>query len=125
MLNRLLELALSGIIIPVLNEKIVNEYRTVLTRKKFHLTTEIVNDLIQTLEYYGEYIEPEQLNVDLPDPKDIIFYKVVKVVMEKRKENETYLITGNIKHFPQEYFIVTPRQLINILNETSMANADV
>ena len=35
-------------------------------REKIHLTTdEIVNDLIQTLEYYGEYIEPERLNLPL------------------------------------------------------------
>ena len=112
-----LEFALSGIIIPILNKEIVSEYRTVLMREKFHLTPEIVNDLIQTLEYYGEYIEPERLNIKLPDPKDIIFYKVV---MEKKKENMTYLVTGNLKHFPSEPFIVTPRQIINILNENSV-----
>ena len=107
-----LEFALSGVIIPVLNEEIVCEYRTVLMREKFHLNTEIVNDLIQTLEYYGEYIKPERLNIDLPDPKDVIFYEVV---MGKRKENEAYLITGNIKHFPKEYFIVTPREMLEII----------
>ena len=112
-----LEYALSGIIIPVLNKEIVSEYRTVLMREKFHLNTTIVNNLIQTLEYYGEYIEPEQLNIELPDPKDIIFYEVV---MEKKKENMMYLVTGNLKHFPSEPFIVTPRQLINILNENAI-----
>ena len=112
-----LEYALSGIIIPVLNKEIVSEYKAVLMREKFHLNTEIVNDLIQTLEYYGEYIEPERLNIELPDPKDIIFYEVV---MEKKKENMTYLVTGNLKHFPSEPFIVTPRQIINILNENSI-----
>ena len=118
----ILEFALRGIIIPVLNEEIIREYRTVLMRPKFHLTAEIVNDLIQTLEYYGEYIEPERLDIKLPDPKDVIFYEVV---MEKRKGNMTYLVTGNIKHFPQEYFIVTPRELINILNGNSTAKDDV
>ena len=118
----ILEFALRGIIIPVLNEEIIREYRTVLMRPKFHLTAEIVNDLIQTLEYYGEYIEPERLDIKLPDPKDVIFYEVV---MEKRKGNITYLVTGNIKHFPQEYFIVTPRELINILNGNSTEKDDV
>ena len=109
-----LESALSGIIIPVLNKEIVSEYRTVLMREKFHLNNEIVNNLIQTFEYYGEYIESERLNIELPDPKDIIFYEVV---MEKKKENMTYLVTGNLKHFPSEPFIVTPRQIINILSK--------
>jgi len=34
--------------------------------------------------------------------------------MEKRKEEETYLVTGNIKHFPDKPFIVTPRQMLDI-----------
>ena len=71
-----------------LTPKLLMNYRTVLMREKFHLNTDIVDNLIQTLEYYGEYIEPEQLNIELPDPKDIIFYEVV---MEKKKENMTYL----------------------------------
>ena len=108
----ILEFALSGIIIPVLNKDIISEYRIVLMRPKFHFTVEIVNDLIQTLEYYGEYIDPERLDINLPDPKDIIFYEVV---MEKRKENMAYLVTGNIKHFPQENFIVTPREMLEII----------
>ena len=112
-----LECALSGIIIPVLNKEIVSEYRTVLMREKFHLNTKIVDNLIQTLEYYGEYIEPERLNIELPDPKDMIFYEVV---MEKQKKNITYLVTGNLKLFPSEPFIVSPRQLINIINENTI-----
>ena len=56
------------------------------------------------IEYYGEYIEPERLNIELSEPKDIIFYEVV---MEKRKGNMTYLVNCNIKHFPTEPFIVT------------------
>ena len=110
--GNILEFALSGVIIPVLDDEIVNEYRTVLMRSKFHFTPEIVNDVIQTLEKYGEYIDPERLNVELPDPKDVIFYEVV---MEKRKDDEAYLITGNIKHFPREYFIVTPREMLDII----------
>ncbi len=108
----ILEFALNGIIIPVFNNDIISEYRTVLMRPKFHLTAEIINDLIQTLEYCGEYIKPERLDINLPDPKDVIFYEVV---MEKRKENTAYLVTGNIKHFPEEFFIVTPREMLEII----------
>lgn len=41
--------------------------------------------------------------------------KIIEVVMEKRKSEGAYLITGNIKHFPTEYFIVTPREMLNII----------
>lgn len=48
----------------------------------------------------------------LPDMKDLPFYEVV---MEKRKDG-AYLVTGNIKYFPKAPFIVTPRELIELLN---------
>ena len=48
----------------------------------------------------------------IPDMKDVPFYEVV---LEKRNDN-AYLVTGNIKHFPKEPFIVTPRELLDILN---------
>lgn len=46
------------------------------------------------------------------DMNDAPFYEVV---LEKRDDN-AYLVTGNIKHFPKEPFIVTPRELLSILN---------
>lgn len=52
------------------------------------------------------------MDIELPDPKDAIFYEIV---MEKRKNTEAFLVTGNIKHFPKEPFIVTPREMLTIL----------
>jgi hypothetical protein len=48
----------------------------------------------------------------LPDASDVIFYAIT---MEKRKENEAYLITGNLKHFPSRSFIVTLREMLEIM----------
>lgn len=48
--GNILEFAFSGAIIPVLNDEIVAEYREVLMRDKFHLTKDIVDDVIQALE---------------------------------------------------------------------------
>ena len=53
----------------------------------------------------------------MPDPKDRVFYEVV---MEQRKSDNAYLATGNIKHFPQKPFIVTPRQLLDIILEEKL-----
>ncbi|MEZ3487061.1 MAG: putative toxin-antitoxin system toxin component, PIN family [Lachnospiraceae bacterium] len=108
----IIEFALCGTIIPVLNKEIVWEYRNVLMRDKFHLTEEIVEGMIQSLEEQGEYMNPEYSYIELPEPKDTIFYVVV---MEKRKEEDAYLITGNIRHFPTEYYIVTPREMLDII----------
>ena len=54
------------------------------------------------------------MDYKLPDPKDVVFYAIV---MEKRKEEDTYLVTGNIKHFPMVPFVVTPREMLDILLE--------
>ena len=40
-------------------------------------------------------MDAERLDIELPDPKDRIFYEVV---MEKRKTEKAYLVTGNIRH---------------------------
>ena len=110
--GNVLEFALRGVITPVLNEQIVNEYREVLMREKSHLTEDIVNDIISSLEDMGEYVNPGQMDISLPDPDDAVFYEVV---MEKRKDNDAYLVTGNKRHFPVEPFIVTPREMLDII----------
>lgn len=110
--SNVMEFVLDGFIIPVLNKEIVAEYRTVLARSKFRLDEEIITDIIDSLENVGFYVDAETIDIELPDSKDRVFYEVV---MEKRKEEETYLVTGNIKHFPDEPFIVTPRQMLDVL----------
>ena len=62
----------------------------------------------------GLYVDAEELDIELPDPKDRVFYEVV---MEERKEEDAYLVTGNIKHFPEKPYVVTPRQMLNIILE--------
>ena len=111
----IIKFAFSGKIIPVLNKEIESEYRNVLLRPKFHLTTDIVDDIINEFKQKGLYINENHIDIDLPDPKDVVFYEVV---MEQRESTQAWLVTGNIKHFPNETFIVTPRQMLDIiLNE--------
>nr|AFN84585.1 toxin-antitoxin system toxin component [uncultured bacterium scaffold00056] len=95
--GNVMELAFSGTIVPLLNEHIVNEYREVLNRPKFHLAEDIVRSILAEIKRVGIYIDAEGLDIDLPDPKDRVFYEVV---MEERKLEDAYLVTGNIKHFP-------------------------
>ena len=110
--GNVMELVFDGPIIPVYNSEILKEYREVLSRPKFHLTKEIVNDVLENLEHRGISIEAETLAIVLPDPRDRVFYEVV---LEERKTEEAYLVTGNIKHFPVETFIVTPRKMLDIV----------
>ena len=109
-----LEFAFEGIIVPLLNTEIVNEYREVLAREKFCFTEDIITDVISSLEKNGIKVDADNIEIDLPDPNDRVFYEVI---MEERKERDAYLVTGNIKHFPNEPFIVTPRKMLDIILE--------
>lgn len=110
--GNILELALEGPIIPVLNQEILAEYRQVLLRPKFHLTNRIVDSFLDSLVSRSIFSDAPKLMIDMPDPKDIVFYEVT---MEQRKTDDAYLVTGNIKHFPAEHFVVTPRQMLDII----------
>lgn len=113
--GQVLELVLDGVIVPVLNKTIIKEYRNVLLRPKFDFPEQIVKDVLNEIDGRGIYVDAEHVDVELPDPKDLVFYEVV---MEERKKEDAYLVTGNIKHFPEKPFIVTPRQMIDIILES-------
>jgi putative PIN family toxin of toxin-antitoxin system len=103
----------SGEVIPVYSDEIMNEYSDVLRRTKFHFTEAIVNNLLQTIEKYGERIVPTPTGEIISDMKDLPFYEVV---VEKQSD-DAYLVTGNIKHFPSKPFIVTAKEFLDILDK--------
>ena len=104
--------AITGNLTPVLHGKILEEYEEVLRRKKFPFLEEDIQALLKRLKERGVFWAPALINEELPDKKDIIFYAVT---MEVRQDEDAYLVTGNIKHFPVRPYIVTPREMLNIL----------
>lgn len=116
--GNVMEFVFSGTIIPLLNEPILKEYREVLGRPKFHMTEGIIGDVLTEITQLGIYIDAEEIDIALPDPKDRVFYEVV---MEERKAEDAYLVTGNIRHFPAKPYVVTPRQMVDIILENTEA----
>ena len=110
--GNILELVFDGIITPVFNDEILSEYREVLSRPKFNLSNQIIEDFVGNIEELGLSIKAATLDLDFPDPKDRVFYEIT---MENRKSDETYLVSGNIKHFPEQCFVVTPREMLEIV----------
>lgn len=102
----------SGEVTPLFNEEILNEYNEVLRRKRFHFSEDAVRILIDVMEKFGEAVSPSPSGEILPDMKDLPFYEVV---LEKRSDN-AYLVTGNIRHFPQKPYVVTAREFLDILD---------
>lgn len=94
-------------------EEILNEYLEVLSRKKFHFPINAVIDLVNELKKQAIYVDATPSGEYMPDPDDAVFYEIV---MEARKDVDAYLVTGNLKHLPEKPYIVTPKEMIEILN---------
>jgi putative PIN family toxin of toxin-antitoxin system len=107
---KILSLILNGNTKILFDNRIIFEYIEVLSRKEFNFNPEIVNDLIDYLKHEGEFINADHLNVKFSDETDKKFYEVYKY------GDAQYLITGNIKHFPKENTITTPKSFIEKYN---------
>ena len=102
-------------IIPLYNQEILEEYEDVLRRKKFSFSVERIQLILKVIRQFGIEVNPDPTGEVLVDMDDLVFYEVV---MEKR-DDDAYLITGNIRHFPQRDYIVTPSEMIAIMEENA------
>lgn len=111
--GQILKEALDGRIVPLLHPDIIAEYEEVLSRKKFKFSPDAVKVLIDRLKKRGIELKATGIADDVNDPKDVIFYQVI---MEGReKYDDAYLVTGNIADFPLKVFVVTPREMLEIM----------
>lgn len=110
--GKILTECLSGKIIPLLSDEILSEYYEVLLRPKFQFSPQLVKTVLNGLVQRSIFLEPAPAFYDFSDPKDAVFYEVV---MQARKYTPSYLISGNLKHFPSESFILNPHQMLELL----------
>ena len=103
----------SGDIIPLYNQEILEEYDEVLHRAKFSFSEQRIRRILQMIRQFGLAVNPSPTGETLVDMNDLVFYEIV---MEKRND-DAYLITGNIRHFPNRDFIVTPSEMMEILRK--------
>ena len=90
------------------NEQILSEYSNVLSRKKFMFTLDKQVLLLNKIVEMGVVFEPEISVMPMPDEDDRIFY-------DTAKEIGAFLVTGNKKHYPDESFIMTPSDFLDLL----------
>lgn len=104
-----------GILIPLYNDKVIEEYHDVLHRKHFNFDSKTVEELINTVKEVGLNIKSTVKSDEIfPDKDDIVFYEV------RMSVDDSYLVTGNLKHFPRKPFVVTPTQMVEILKEMNL-----
>ena len=88
----IMEYVFAGNVVLLYNEEILAEYIEVLNRPKFHFPKESVALIVNKIKEIG-----------------------LKFCATEIEEKDTYLVTGNIKHFPEKSFVVTPRQMLDII----------
>ena len=107
--SKLWEAVLQCKLTPIYNEEILSEYSEVLRRKKFGIPEHLVKwalDKIVSNGVRGERVLSDEF---FPDPKDVVFYDVAM------SKEDAYLVTGNTKHFPKKPIVVTPAEMLEIL----------
>lgn len=96
-------------IVPMYNNEILAEYNEVLHRTRFKFSEEDVALVVDAITDGGIDSQRVQAEEIFPDPKDVVFYEVAL------SRDDSYLVTGNIKHFPAVSKVVTPNEMLEIL----------
>ena len=108
---KVVEAMLYGVIVPLLDNEIIEEYIDVLNRPKFNFSKKLIRQFIETIRQKGVMTRRVQSQEHFTDLKDVIFYEIAL-----SKEN-AYLVTGNTKHFPETPIVVTPAEMVRIIED--------
>lgn len=90
------------------NAAILAEYKKVLAYERLKIPADRQKAYLEAIQETGQVISPNKSDIAMPDESDRIFYDTAKA-------GNAYLVTGNMKHYPTEPFIVTPAQFIDLL----------
>ena len=93
-------MVLGGNLVPCYDYRILCEYREVLQRPKFGFSRSEINSLLDWFESYGRSVLPESLADVFLDEADKKFYEVAKFC-------GAVLVTGNLKHFPEDPLVMS------------------
>jgi len=86
-------------------DEMIEEYEEVLCRDKFDFSKDQVESLLQELTKNGVLTRPIASTEMFADETDRKFY-------DTAKSNNATLITGNIKHYPNQSFVMTPFEFL-------------
>ena len=112
--GQIIRLVTQNTIIPLLNEEILQEYIEVITRNRFHFSKTLIENTISLIKSKAIYLQREQTLEQFIDKEDIVFFEIV---LSARSTMNAYLITGNMKHYPIRSYVVTPTQMLEIIEK--------
>ena len=108
-IHKLIGAIRNQLLVPLYNDDILSEYTEVLSRERFHFTKEEISDTIETIKMIGINCSRKPVQEVFPDPDDIVFYEVAM------SREDSYLVTGNLKHFPKNGRVVSPADMLYLI----------
>ena len=121
--GQVVDAALNGVLVPVISSGTMTEYCEVWFRPHFKKRYQMKSaaNLLRDLFDAAAIFHPARLpsGIHVPDPDDAVFYATA--LASRAAGNATYLVTGNLRHFPQEEFIVSPRAMLDIIGQGATA----
>ena len=106
---KIMSMVLSGILTPCYDYRILVEYKNVLMRPKFGFSESDVDSLLDWIKIYGKSVVATPLNINFIDEDDKKFFEVAKYCNAK-------LITGNLKHFPEDEDVMSVKKFLEKYN---------
>ena len=92
--------------------RIMNEYKNVLNRPKFAFNPKNIHVLLDFFQKQGVSIIAAQAKVNFIDGSDRKFYEVARTLVNQGLN--VALITGNLKHYPNEPFILSATKFLGL-----------
>ncbi len=112
--KKVIEMMLDGTITPLYDEDILKEYDEVLKRKKFKVKETEVDRIINYVREYGIPTSRTSFPEPMPDETDRVFFEITLTV------EESFLVTGNLKHYPRKPQVVTPAEFLNLFESNQV-----
>ena len=97
---------------PIVDENIVEEYYEVMSRSKFRWKASYGQHFVDEILKYAINEPVAPTDFTLPDADDRIFYDVAFA----HRDKSAYIVTGNIKHFPNVPFAISARNFFDLIN---------
>ncbi len=95
--------------VPLYDADIIVEYEDVLHRAKFPILEETADTLISFIVENGIEASRSFYDNPMPDEDDRVFYEI------SLSHEGSFLVTGNLKHYPASPHVITPAQFLEIL----------
>ena len=106
---KVVRLLLEHEFVPLYDADIISEYEEVLHRSKFPILKETAEALLSFIIENGVESSRVHFAESMPDEDDRVFYEIAL------SEEGSFLVTGNLKHYPTSPHVIPPAQFLEIL----------